>query len=169
MRRSPIPLQSSHRQAGAALVVGLLLLLVLTILAISGVNSSSLNLLMAGNTQYSQNAFQAAESGIETAIAKNKFNPDPSLAPETQEKTTEPKSVTVSKTQLCGMPQPPLAGTGTSYSKSSTYHFEIESTGQSKRGATARNVQAIAVISPADAVVSPAATCGGGGGVTKLE
>jgi hypothetical protein len=50
-----------QRQNGAALVVGLLLLMVLTLLAISGMNTASLELVMAGNTQYQQNAFQAAE------------------------------------------------------------------------------------------------------------
>jgi type IV pilus assembly protein PilX len=52
-------------QRGAALVVGLLLLLVLTLLAISGMNTSTLELVMAGNTQFYQNAFQASETGIE--------------------------------------------------------------------------------------------------------
>lgn len=167
MRRYPSQLQSSHRQAGAALVVGLLLLLVLTVLAISGVNSSAVNLMMAGNTQYSQNAFQAAESGIATAIAKNQFNPDPNLPPEQQTVDTPLiKSKTVSRVQLCGKAQPPLAGSGSSYSKSSTFHYEIESTGTAKRAANQRNIQAVAVISPIDPNLSP--ECGGGG-LTKLQ
>src|SRR5690606_2858774 len=40
----------SRRQRGAALVVGLILLMVLTVLAISGMNTSTLELQMAGNT-----------------------------------------------------------------------------------------------------------------------
>src|SRR5690606_37277184 len=59
----------SRRQRGAALVVGLILLMVLTVLAISGMNTSTLELQMAGNTQFSENAFQAAETGIEVALA----------------------------------------------------------------------------------------------------
>ena len=46
MHTSPL-----NSQRGAALVIGLLLLLVLTVLAISGMNSASVEFLMAGNDQ----------------------------------------------------------------------------------------------------------------------
>ena len=39
------------------------LLLVLTLLAVSGMNTSTLELRMTGNQQFTQNAFQAAETG----------------------------------------------------------------------------------------------------------
>ena len=53
---------SPVRQKGAALIVGLVLLLVLTVLGVSGINMASLELQMTGNTQAAQVAFQAAES-----------------------------------------------------------------------------------------------------------
>ncbi len=56
------------KESGAALVVGLILLLVLSVLAISTMNTASLELVMAGNTQYSENAFQLAETGLDTNI-----------------------------------------------------------------------------------------------------
>lgn len=56
------------RQRGAALVIGLLLLLVLTILAITGLSTATLELRMAGNQQYQKRAFQFAEAGVEQAI-----------------------------------------------------------------------------------------------------
>ena len=56
-------LNRRHRQHGAALVTGLILLLVLTLLAVSGMNSASLEFMMAGNEQYCANAFSAAEAG----------------------------------------------------------------------------------------------------------
>ena len=56
------------RQEGAALVVGLVLLLVLTILAVSGVFTSTLELRMVRNSQSQERAFQAAEFGIEDAL-----------------------------------------------------------------------------------------------------
>jgi Tfp pilus assembly protein PilX len=62
------------RQQGAALVVGLLLLLVLTILAISGMTTASLEMLMAGNEQYQERAFQAADSAVERAITAGIYN-----------------------------------------------------------------------------------------------
>ena len=61
-------------QAGSALVIGLLLLLVLTILAISGMTTASLEMLMAGNEQYQERAFQAADSAVERAMAAGVYN-----------------------------------------------------------------------------------------------
>ena len=58
----------SMRQRGAALIVGLVLMMVLTILAISTMRTSTLELAMAGNTQYQQTARQLAEAGIADAL-----------------------------------------------------------------------------------------------------
>ena len=62
------------RQAGAALVVAMILLIILTLLAISGMTTSTTELQMAGNEQYTENAFQAAETGIERTIANGAFD-----------------------------------------------------------------------------------------------
>ena len=56
------------KQSGAALVVGLVLLMVLTILAISTMRTATLGLLMAGNAQYKERAFQLAETGLRGAV-----------------------------------------------------------------------------------------------------
>ena len=61
------------RQAGAALFVGLVLLLVMTLVGVSGMNTATLELAMAGNAQAQQQAFQAAETGIDIAIARGAF------------------------------------------------------------------------------------------------
>src|SRR5262245_61186237 len=58
------------RQRGAALVIGLIMLLVLTLLAVSGMNTASTELIMAGNEQYRERAFQASSRGIEQALTK---------------------------------------------------------------------------------------------------
>ncbi len=58
-----------QRQQGAALVIGLILLVVLTILAVSGVFTSTMELRMVRNTQSQERAFQAAEVAIEDALA----------------------------------------------------------------------------------------------------
>ncbi len=62
------------RQSGAALIVGLVLMMVLTLLAISTMRTSTLELTMAGNAQYHEQAKQLAETGIEDAI--NRINND---------------------------------------------------------------------------------------------
>ncbi len=60
--------QPMEMQRGAALVVGLVLLMVLTVLAISVVRTATLDLLMTGNAQFRENAFQLAESGAQAVI-----------------------------------------------------------------------------------------------------
>ena len=59
----------ARRQQGAALVIGLILLVVLTILAVSGVFTSTMELRMVRNMQSQERAFQAAEFAIEDALA----------------------------------------------------------------------------------------------------
>lgn len=51
----------SHRQAGAALFMALVFLLILTMLGIFGMNVSRLENLMAGNTQFQTTALNTAE------------------------------------------------------------------------------------------------------------
>lgn len=65
---------SIQRQDGAALVVGLILLVVITVLAISGMNTATTELAMARNDQNYENAFQAAETGLENALSQGTFN-----------------------------------------------------------------------------------------------
>jgi len=62
-----------HRQQGAALVIGLILLVVVTVLAISGMTTATTELAMARNDQITENSFQAAENGLENALAQNDF------------------------------------------------------------------------------------------------
>lgn len=139
------------RQQGAALVVGLILLLVLTLLAVSGMNSASLEFVMAGNEQYRSNAFQAAEAGVEQSMQLGTFNPGaPAQNFGPQALGTDSWSTTVTP-QLAGGPLPALWGN--SWNSFSTYHFEIISIGSSTRGANARNQQGVAVISPYDPTV----------------
>ena len=61
-------------QQGAALVVGLILLMVITVLSISGMNTATTELAMARNDQNYENAFQAAETGLEQALGQGGFN-----------------------------------------------------------------------------------------------
>jgi len=63
-----------NSQRGAALVVGLMLLVVITILAVSGMNTATTELAMARNDQTAESAFQAAETGLENALNQGLFN-----------------------------------------------------------------------------------------------
>ena len=63
-----------RKQQGAALVVGLLLLVVITVLAISGMNTATTELAMARNDQAYEDAFQLAERGLADALSRGAFN-----------------------------------------------------------------------------------------------
>jgi type IV pilus assembly protein PilX len=121
------------RQKGAALVIGLMLLVVLTLLAVTGMNTASMELVMAGNEQYRQRAFQASETGIEQAVPKVPFIGQ-SCSP-----------VEIAKS--------PNSETGTTYKVTSQYmgdhiesgvvrlHYELRSEGTSSRNANALHIQ----------------------------
>jgi type IV pilus assembly protein PilX len=64
---------SHKKQQGAALVVGLMLLVVITVLAISGMNTATTELALVRNDQASETAFQAAETGLATALSRGQF------------------------------------------------------------------------------------------------
>lgn len=59
-------LKVTNRQAGAVLVISLVLLLVLTLIGVAGMNSSTMQERMAANAQNSNRAFQGrkAVSGL---------------------------------------------------------------------------------------------------------
>ena len=57
-----------HTQQGTTLFVTLIFLVVLTLYGVSAISSSSMNLRVAGNMQFQQQATAAAQQGIEVAI-----------------------------------------------------------------------------------------------------
>jgi type IV pilus assembly protein PilX len=134
-------------QRGAALVIGLVLLVVLTLLAVSSMNSASLEFIMAGNEQYRANAFQAAEAGIEQTIFQGTFSTtDLNGKPYGPGQNGNDTWTSVVNTPVAAsaMDPPP----NYDQDKFSTYHFEIVSTGTSTRGANAVNTQGVMVVSP---------------------
>ena len=135
-------MHARHRkQRGAALVVGLMLLAILTLLAISGMNTASTELVMAGNEQFREGAFQASEAGIEQQLLKLDAIP-----PDTT------KSV----------PATADLGNGTTYDTASTYrgegnvpgsstkfvgfYYDVQSTGKGSRNAIAVQTQGAYIV-----------------------
>ena len=84
---------SHKKQQGAALVVGLMLLVVITVLAISGMNTATTELALVRNDQASETAFQAAETGLATALSQGQFATAGATA-MTQEPTSNQKIAT---------------------------------------------------------------------------
>ena len=131
-------------QAGAALIVALILLLVITMLGISAVSTSRLEILMAGNSQFSQQAFQAAESAIEAEIALGDL------------------STSLNRSSAYNYPNNASANTQTNYviagevpaggyslgASFKAYHFETDATGTAPRNATSRHRQGFYIVGP---------------------
>ncbi len=69
---------SPHRQRGAVLVVSLILLVILTLLGMSVMNTSQLEERMAANVQEVNQSFHSAETGLSWGIANEiaDLNPD---------------------------------------------------------------------------------------------
>ena len=61
-------LPMARRQRGAALVIGLILLMIITLLAVVGLNMSNSELASATSEQLRLRAFAAAETGIERGL-----------------------------------------------------------------------------------------------------
>lgn len=60
-------LSSSARQAGSALFICLVLLVIMTMLVISGLSTTTIEEKITGNTQNKHNSFQAAEAALRRA------------------------------------------------------------------------------------------------------
>lgn len=128
---------SRSGERGAALVVALVLLLVMTVLGVSGMNTATLELVMTGNSEAQQDAFQAAESGIDKAIAENEWSTTEAVQTSADfgdssvEATTTNTDCTLYPDSAFSM------GVG----GVSAWHFEVVSVGTGPRGARATHTQ----------------------------
>ncbi len=141
------------KQRGAALVVGLVLLMILTILGISGMNTATLQLTMASNAQFHQDAFQAAETGIDLAMSNGGFGTAiggaGAVLPPTPLGDGASSTQAVTTFQLA-TPVPDRAfslGVGTSGAVQA-YHFDVVSQGTGPRNAISTHTQSFYVIGP---------------------
>jgi type IV pilus assembly protein PilX len=134
-------------QQGATLVVGLVLLLVLTVLGVSTMNTATMEVTMAGNTQFQQDAFQAAEDGIDIAIAQRNYTTvAPTTVPLTGNPNYDRQSIT---TFMATTPVPDLAfSMGTSTGSVQAFHFDILSVGIGSRNARDIHNQSFYVVGP---------------------
>jgi Tfp pilus assembly protein PilX len=157
IRRPSVSLHS--RQRGAALVVGLILLLVLTVLGITGVVTAALELQMSGNTQFQERAFQAAEYAIEQAVNSPSLSTtnvytNKLLVPSSGANPTIPNSTSDNYKYSLYYDQTsagtPVPGGGYSIGSGlEAYHFVAESTGVSARGAQDVHTQSFYILGPA--------------------
>jgi len=143
-------------QSGAALIVGLVLLVVVTVLAVSGMNTATTELAMARNNQNYENAFQAAETGLEQAIARGIFSTSGTVSLSQDVNANDKVSSTINFEDATLVPDRAFSlGVGSGIS---AYHFIATSTAESKRAgvsgattdrdASAVHTQAFYVVGP---------------------
>jgi Tfp pilus assembly protein PilX len=121
------------RSGGSALVVGLLLLSLVSLLSLAGASAAHLELQLARNGQFRENAASAASAGIETAISRIVTSSTPEAVPTdfaaslpgTRDRFEVHVRLLGYEATLPHEPGVSVAGA----------HFEITSTGHSSRGA----------------------------------
>lgn len=164
------PHHSKHgpaAQSGMALVVALVLLLAVTVLAISGIIMATSELRMARNQRLQERAFQAAETGLErayesiandeilstTTIAgqpegtvafqgKSYIDPDEALDPATNDQL-EYRILFEGSSPSGDLIIGSSTGAGLN-----AYHFSVESSGYAPDGAQSDHVQGFYIIGP---------------------
>ena len=138
------PMKLHSKQQGAALVVGLILLVVITVLAISGMNTATTSLAMARNDMNYENAFQAAETGLEVALAQGFFDTLVGATVTQTISTHDSVSAVVQYEDSSIVPDKAFSlGSGSGVA---AYHFLVTSTATSLRdpnGTTDRDSSAI--------------------------
>ena len=145
------------KQDGAALVVGLILLVVITVLAISGMNTATTELAMARNDQIFETTFQAAETGLAVVLGQGSFN---TLGDATVTQTITSYESVTAQIQFEDSTLVPDKGFSLGVGSGiAAYHFIATATAQSRRDpgnptdrdATAIHTQAFYVVGPESA------------------
>jgi type IV pilus assembly protein PilX len=147
-------------QAGAALIIGLILLMVMTVLGVTGMSRAILDMRMADNTRQGQYAFEAAQSAIDTEMLNpnpiafdvdvepgdvvRTLDPDYSYPAEIDQAVATATAETVFRSEADMAPDSGWeAGTMTAL------HFEIDSKGESvARGARSEQLAGFYVMAP---------------------
>src|SRR5262245_42966046 len=73
-------ISTRHRQRGVSLAVGLIMLMLLMLLAMSSFQASDVNLRVAGNMQVRQESLAAAQTAVEQVLSSPTFV-DPATPP----------------------------------------------------------------------------------------
>jgi type IV pilus assembly protein PilX len=147
-------------QSGAALIIGLILLMVMTILGVTGMSRAILDLRIGDNARQGQAAFEAAQSAIDTEmLSPNPINFDDTVEPGDEVRRLDPEyaypadaeqplatasAVTVFRSEADLAP-----GSGWEAGTMTALHFEIDSEGRSVvRGARSEQVAGFYVMAP---------------------
>ena len=131
------------KQRGAALIIGLILLAVITLLAVVGMNVSNTELASATSEQLRLRAFNAAETGIETRLQTLADDATTSSIPDTDAEVgveNSPKNTFSNSAADTYSTVTTFRGEGSMLSRYSSgvflgFHYSVESTERSVRNA----------------------------------
>jgi Tfp pilus assembly protein PilX len=147
-------------QKGAALVVGLILLMVMTVLGATGMSRAILDLRMSDNSRQAQYAFEAAQSALDRAMLDpNPITFDDAVVPGTVVRTLAPvyaypadadtPTATASAVTSFRSEADLAPGSGWEAGTMAALHFEVAADGQSvARGARSQQVAGFYVMAP---------------------
>jgi type IV pilus assembly protein PilX len=140
VRRNPLPpLPASQR--GATLIVGLVLLLVLTVVGVSGMNTATMEINMAASTQFQQDAFQMTEDAADTVLATRDYTTDGERTLEWIGGTDyDRRAVTTYETNT------DVPDAAFSSDEVEAFHFDVRSVGRGPRNAQSEHVQSFYVV-----------------------
>ena len=129
-------------QGGATLIVGLVLLLVLTVVGVSGMNTSTMEVQMAANTQFQQDSFQMTEDAIDIVLGTRNYstNADSPLN-WTGAVDYDRRALTTYINNPTDVPDAAFSS-----SEVAAFHFDILAVGRGPRNATSTQVQSFYVI-----------------------
>jgi type IV pilus assembly protein PilX len=138
-------MKTTHKQRGAALVMGLILLVVITLLAVVGMNIANTELASATSEQLRLRAFNAAETGLETRLQTLRDDATTDAAPDVRDVAAVENSPINSATDEAAdtfETTTTYRGEGNMLSRYSAgtfvgFHYSVVSTGRSVRNAEA--------------------------------
>jgi len=147
----------TRQQRGAALVVGLILLAIITLLAVVGMNISNSELASATSEQLRLRAFQSAETGVERGLQNLASVGTASLTPITDARTpvdNSPINPSDSSAQDNYQTVRQYRDWSTFIPNNSrvfnAYHYTVISTGTSARNAVAVHTQGAFIMNNAN-------------------
>jgi type IV pilus assembly protein PilX len=140
-RMIPIPTTLRSSQRGATLIVGLVLLMVLTVVGVSGMHTATMEINMAANTQFQQDAFQMTEDAVDIVIGTLDYSTDAApriLAPLGGD--YDRRAVTTYRYNTN------VPDAAYSADEVEAFHFDIQAVGTGPRNASSQHIQSFYVI-----------------------
>jgi hypothetical protein len=142
---------STRRQCGTTLAVGLILLALVTLLGLAGASAAHVELALAQNEQFRENAASAASAGIEFAIGRIVTNPESDAVLHAELPGSADRFETTARFTGFDHALPQERG-----ARLAGAHFEIVSTGYAARRATDRQRAQVLLVVAAPADVAAA-------------